>query len=244
MKNLKVLAKVGTAALLAAGSITVLNSTAVTEPTIQTVQMQTVHADTNTSIKLPAGYTKARVLKVNNNKLSASQKRALIEACKKGMAENNFYGEDSDKSRIVDVNHLSYQEKEKISKYTLALINSARSQMGKRSWTYRKGAVTFADRAGQVYEDESGLPITSQWRGTQRSMYALKQQIYFNVKQMLFGGFYGTKENYNDSSRYTEWEHAGELLGLRSMKGYDAKTKYFAFPSLLCLVTMIKLVFT
>ena len=30
----------------------------------------------------------------------------------------------------------------------------------------------------------------------------------------------------NDSSRYTEWEHAGDLLGCRT-KSYDAKTKYF-----------------
>ncbi|NRO76803.1 hypothetical protein IMAU10031_01690 [Lactobacillus helveticus] len=59
-----------------------------------------------------------------------------------------------------------------------------------------------------------------------RTMSALKNQIYFNVKQMLFGGFYGSDSQMNDSSRYTEWEHAGDLLGCRT-KHYDAKTKYF-----------------
>lgn len=59
-----------------------------------------------------------------------------------------------------------------------------------------------------------------------RTMSALKSQIYFNVKQMLFGGFSGSDSQMNDSSRYTEWEHAGDLLGCRT-KNYDAKTKYF-----------------
>ena len=49
-----------------------------------------------------------------------------------------------------------------------------------------------------------------------RTMSALKNQIYFNVKQMLFGGFYGSDSQMNDSSRYTEWEHAGDLLGCRT----------------------------
>lgn len=89
-------------------------------------------------------------------------------------------------------------------------------------------------KAGQVYEDEAGLPITSNANGNVRSMATLKEQIYFNVKQMLFGGFAGTDAEMNDASRYFEWEHAGDLLGLRSNKGYDPATKYFgmSFSSL------------
>jgi SEC10/PgrA surface exclusion-like protein len=180
----------------------------------------------------------------------------------KGMEINQFYDTNaSDQERTVDVTNLSWSEKEEISKYTLALINSARRQMGKRNWTYRKAAVKFADRvaqeyynddfscwqrghdvsgikraaracglnyrAGQVYEDESGLPYGGNLGTTTRTMYELKKEIYFNVKQMLFGGFAGRESDYQDASRYTEWEHAGDLLGLRSMHGYDAKTKYF-----------------
>ncbi len=49
---------------------------------------------------------------------------------------------------------------------------------------------------------------------------------------MLFGGFSGN--NVSDPNAYVEWEHAGDLLGLRSSKNYDAKTKYFgmSFSSL------------
>ena len=80
---------------------------------------------------------------------------------------------------------------------------------------------------GQVYEDEAGLPITSTFPGHERTMKVLKEQIYFNLKQMLFGGFAGSKADYNDTSRYLEWEHAGDLLGLRTTN-YNAKTKKFA----------------
>lgn len=80
-------------------------------------------------------------------------------------------------------------------------------------------------RVGQVYEDESGLPISDEFHGKTRTMKKLKEQIYFNIKQMLFGGFSGN--DMNNPSAYYEWEHAGDLLGLRSSKGYDAKTKQF-----------------
>lgn len=183
------------------------------------------------------------------------------------MKENDsFTDTDSSDDKVVTVTNLSKAEQTEISKYALAVINSARTQMGKKKWTYNKHAMRFASivasnynkdnmsvwdathdvagieraaktcglnsKAGQVYEDESGLPISSDWNGNTRSMKVLKEQIYFNVKQMLFGGYYGN--DINNSSAYTEWEHAGDLLGLRSAKGYDAKTKQFgvSFSSL------------
>lgn len=75
---------------------------------------------------------------------------------------------------------------------------------------------------GNVYEDEAGLPITSKWPNTLRSMASLKEQTYFNIKQMLFGGFYGS--NYNDRSRYTEYNHASDLL---SLDNYASKKRMF-----------------
>lgn len=175
------------------------------------------------------------------------------------MIENTYSGAGSDDT-LVNVTNLSHSQKVELSKYTLSLINSARHQLGKKSWTYKAGALHFADRVaeqyyshnkscwdadhyvpgikraakasglnsrvGQVYEDEAALPISSTYHTNTRTMSALKNQIHFNVKQMLFGGFYGSYSQMNDSSRYTEWEHAGDLLGCRT-KHYDAKTKYF-----------------
>lgn len=77
-------------------------------------------------------------------------------------------------------------------------------------------------RLGQVYEDEAALPITTQYHEQYRSMGALKEQLYFNIKQMLFGNYAG--DNVNDLSNYVEYKHAGDLLGCRI---YDVQTKYF-----------------
>lgn len=65
---------------------------------------------------------------------------------------------------------------------------------------------------GQAYEDEAGLPITTQYHGQTRPMGLLKKQLYFNLKQMLFGGYAGSNEN--DPNNYTEYHHAADLLSI------------------------------
>lgn len=243
-KNIKFLSTISIAAALAGGAITVLNNGS---------NNSTAEA---ASITLPSGYTKKAIIKWNQ---TGKASKALINASKKGMKENNYSDAGSD-STLVNVTKLTNSQKIELSRYALSLINSARNQLGQKSWTYKKGALHFADRVadqyyshgkscwdsghyvagikraakasglnsnvGQVYEDEAALPISSEYHSNVRTMSALKSQVYFNVKQMLFGGFYGSDSQMNDSSRYTEWEHAGDLLGCRT-KSYDAKTKYF-----------------
>lgn len=244
-RNIKLLSTISVAAALAGSAIFVVNNNQEDNSTVQAA-----------SITLPSGYTKNAVIKWNQ---TGKASKALINASKKGMMENTNSDAGSDNT-LVNVTKLTNSQKVELSKYTLSLINSARSQLGKKPWTYRSGALRFADRvanqyythnkscwdpdhyvagilraakasglnsnAGQVYEDEAGLPISSQYGSNLRTMSVLKNQIYFNVKQMLFGGFAGSDSQMNDSSRYTEWEHAGDLLGCRT-KNYDAKTKYF-----------------
>lgn len=261
-KSFKLLSLVGASVALAFGTVTVMNDQN------NSVASQTVEAAT-TYIKLPKskGYTKSNVLKANTGKLRGSAKRALVKGSMAGMEENTFSDYDSADDKTVTVTHLTSSEKKEISKYALAVINSARRQMGKRSWSYSSRALRFADvvakcynqdgasisdadhdvrgieraaricglnsRVGQVYEDEAGLPISSEYNGNTRSMKVLKEQIYFNIKQMLFGGYYGN--NVHNASAYTEWQHAGDLLGLRSkVRGADASTKLFgvSFSSL------------
>lgn len=258
MKNIKLLSKISVAALLTIGGIGTINQVN------DSVNTETVHAATaseQTKITLPAGYTKQRILNANNNRLSNNDKKALVQASAQGMKQNQFFDNNAqDKTTMVNTTNMTWNQKVEINRYALNLINSARSQMGKKGWILNTSAISFADKvakeyynndksdwdadhyvagitraavasglknAGQVYEDESGLPVTSQYRGSMRSMYALKEQIYFNVKQMLFGGFYGSMTDFSNLSRYTEWYHAGDLLGLRSLRGSDAPTKYF-----------------
>ena len=244
-KNVRLLSTISIAAALAGGAVTTLNGTTNNTSTVKAA-----------SITLPSGYTKKAVIKWNQ---TGKASKALINASKKGMKENNYSDAGSDNT-LVNVTKLSHSQKVELSKYTLSLINSARYQLGKKSWTYKTGALHFADRVanqyythnrscwdaghyvpgiqraakasglnsrvGQVYKDEAGLPTSSQYHTNMRTMSALKSEIYFNVKQMLFGGFAGSDSQMNDSSRYTEWEHAGDLLGCHT-KSYDAKTKYF-----------------
>lgn len=224
------------------------------------VSNQSVEASVTTKITLPikSGYTARNIQRANNGRLHAVRS-SLVKASMIGMKGNHFYDDNASDNRTVDVTRLSAGDKAEISKYALAVINSARRQMRKSNWTYRSRAVRFADevsknyikdrmsvwspdhdvagikraartcglnyRIGQVYEDESGLPITDEFNGTTRTMKKLKEQIYFNIKQMLFGGFAG--DDVNDASAYYEWQHAGDLLGLRSMRGNDARTKEF-----------------
>ena len=253
-KEFKFLAVFGIAASLASFSGNIINEH------VDSIKTETVQAAVTSSITLPksAGYTKNNILNENQRTITKTNHNKLIKGSMIGMKENKFVDTDASDNRTVDVLNLSHTDQVEISKYILALINSARRQMGKKDWTYSDSALKFANRIaieysnnnkscwdpdhyvagikhaakisglstiGQVYEDESGLPITSEYNGHTRTMKVLKEQIYFNVKQMLFGGFYGSDSQMNDASRYVEWEHAGDLLGLRSK--YDAKTKLF-----------------
>ena len=68
---------------------------------------------------------------------------------------------------------------------------------------------------GQVSEDDAGLPITNP-KNHLETKTQLKKDLYFNIKQMLFGGFYGN--NIDDLSRYFEYAHARDLLSLGENK--------------------------
>lgn len=80
---------------------------------------------------------------------------------------------------------------------------------------------------GQIYEDEAALPLASnKIMGPVAKISDIKEGLYFNIKQMFFGGYYGN--NVDDLSHYTEWEHAGDLLSARN--NYLKKKQYgFSF---------------
>lgn len=208
----------------------------------------------NNQIVLPKGYTTSRIKKASQGRLHGKNLLKLKSVSMSGMLSNQFTDSKSDQNRQVDLLHLNENQKKEFSLYALNLINQARRQMGKKDWKISKGAIHFADRVGyqywlhnhscwdpdhytaginlaakqsglkavgQVYEDEGGLimnPVTD--------VNTVKKGIYFNVKQMLFGGFSG--QDYHDLNNYNEWEHAGDLLSLRSNNSkQENKMKYF-----------------
>lgn len=149
-KSIKFVSMFVAAAALSVGAVNVANDKGVTN-----LSSQTVEAAATNYIKMPKGYTRARILKANNNGLNASNKKALVKASMAGMKENTFSDDDSsDNNKIVTVTNLSNADKVELSHYALQLINSARNQMGKRDWTYRKGALHFADRVAVNYNKD------------------------------------------------------------------------------------------
>ena len=90
------------------------------------------------------------MLLLNSNGLVKPASKPLINASKKGMMENTNSDAGSDNT-LVNVTKLTNSQKVELSKYTLSLINSARSQLGKKPWTYRSGALRFADRVANQY---------------------------------------------------------------------------------------------
>lgn len=164
-----------------------------------------------------SSYDNSRI--VNVNKLTASEKSELAHFS------------------LNTINSARHQLKRKSWHYSKATMHFADRvarnyyKDGTSCWSadHDVKAITKAAKAsglnyrvGQVYEDEAGLPITNQYHDKYRSMGALKEQLYFNITQILFGGYAGT--NINNLSSYVEYEHAGDLLGCH---GYDSKTKYF-----------------
>lgn len=73
---------------------------------------------------------------------------------------------------------------------------------------------------GQVYEDMGGLAINSNNLTSKRTMYDAKRQIYYNVEQMIFGGFDLNAFKYQELSHYTEWDHAYDLVANKNSKEY------------------------
>ncbi|MCT3348366.1 hypothetical protein EFS61_06350, partial [Lactobacillus hominis] len=111
MKNVKLLSEVSIASLLTIGGIAAVNN--VNSP-VNPVASQTVQAATTeqTTIKLPAGYTRQRILAVNNNRISARDKQALVQASMNGMKQNTFYdNKASDKQEMVNTTNLTWAQK-------------------------------------------------------------------------------------------------------------------------------------
>lgn len=136
------------------------------------------------------------------------------------------------------------QPKWKYDKRAQSLANDIAKEYtkhGKSCWDddhYNAGINRAAKRHGLVhgygnmYEDESGLPISNFWHTDLRSLAALKEQLYFNLKQMYFGGYWGANEKMSDLSRYVEWNHAGDLLGARPYSKNVPKLYGLSFSTL------------
>lgn len=184
---------------------------------------------------LPAGYTRTNLLVAYKNPWTAVTMKA---ASRQGIIRNNFYPESkADDQMLVNPTNLTAAQQEEISNFACRIINEARQQISSGQLSidartqklandiaaeyqnnnkgindsdhYIEGIVRAArknglDINGNAVEDEGGF-----YAGDTISMTMLKSYVYWNIKQMLFGGAI------SDNGPFNEFYHAGDLLNVR-----------------------------
>lgn len=191
-----------------------------------------VSKTSKTSVKkntLKVTYSLAEVRKAKTDPDLLAKKSLL------GMKENQFHSESSaeDKEEI-DLENLTTSQANELTKYSLNLINQARSQLGLLNWTSDAKTQKLANNIAKEYHDNDksildsdhyvegivraansqGLNIDRNFIENEGGYYGsryttmteAKQNIYWNLKQFLFGG--ATSED----GPFTEYEHANNIL--------------------------------
>ena len=187
---------------------------------------------TKTSIKkntLKVTYSLVEVRKAKTNPSLLARKSRL------GMKENQFHVESKlENTEQLDLNNLTSKQANELADYSLRLINQARNQLGLLPWTrdsetqklaaniakeyrnhgksildtdhYVAGIIRAASRQG-LKIDKNFIENEGGYYGSRyATMTEAKENIYWNLKQFLFGG--ATSEE----GPFVEYEHANNLL--------------------------------
>ena len=198
-----------------------------------------------TRIAVPKGYTAGLIEDWCDSPNSKKLTRKLKRLSRRGMLSNKFYDRRKADKRKVNLANLSNRDQYELSQYALTLINSIRTQLGLPEFTYTASAQNFANDIAKAYnednwgdyqghdisainrvakqhgltqndneyEDMCGFDITT---GHQyATIYQIKQNIYYNIKQFAFGGFRYHNNQESDKynlNYYTEWNHANDLF--------------------------------
>lgn len=198
-----------------------------------------------TRIIVPKGYTADLIEDWCDSPNSKKLTRKVKRLSRRGMLSNKFYDRRKADKRKVNLANLSNHDQYELSQYALTLINSIRTQLGLPKFVYTASAQSFANDIAKAYnednwgdyqghdisainrvakqhgltqndneyEDMCGFDITT---GHQyATIYQIKQNIYYNIKQFAFGGFKyhnGQESDKENLNYYTEWYHAYDLF--------------------------------
>lgn len=153
--------------------------------------------------------------------------------------------------------HLTTSQAKTLATYSLRLINQARSKMGLKKWKYSSGTQKLALEISKEYVANNktiatGHYVTGIVRATKKvglklpgnynyvedmagfrdssaiTMTAMKKDIYYGLKTMIFGYRYANQSKVKQLSQYTEWEHAGDLMNTQGGQ-YDGDWDYYGF---------------
>lgn len=198
-----------------------------------------------TRIAVAKGYTAGLIEDWHDSPNSKKLTSKLKRLSRRGMLSNKFYDRRKADKRKVNLANLSNHDQYELSQYALTLINSIRTQLRLPKFTYTASAQSFANDIAKAYnednwsdyqghdisainrvakqhgltqndneyEDMGGFDITT---GHQyATIYQIKQNIYYNIKQAAFGGFRYHNNQESDKynlNYYTEWNHANDLF--------------------------------
>lgn len=233
--------------LLAKKAVVVKNATALAPTSAYTQAM----------IKLPSGYTRSALLAAYKGEPSSSFINASMKGMEINNFSRIAAGEGSSDKKIINPTKLTPSEEKELAEFSLKLINSAREQLGLHPWVYSSGTQTLANDIAKEYTNngrsikdgvhyidgivrackENGLNLDDNYvedmagftiNKTTMPMGEMKRDVYFGLKQMIFG-FAGAGENTrNDRSLYREWEHAGDLFNTQDSV-HDGDYNYYGF---------------
>lgn len=216
------------------------------------------HKTRKAKLVLPKGYTKQALLKAYKGKPSKSFIKASMKGMQVNSFSRNSLPESlKDNKKLVKPNKLTAAQREELADYSLRLINQVRDQLDLPAWKASEGTMKLAQDIADEYTKhkfgiqngnhyvagivrackKNGLNLDDNYvedmagfseSKSKLSMTTLKKNIYFGLKQMIFG-YVGSGEKYRTNPKlYREWEHAGDLFNTQGSK-HDGDFNYFGF---------------
>ncbi|MDF7639342.1 SEC10/PgrA surface exclusion domain-containing protein [Lactobacillus sp. ESL0791] len=208
-------------------------------------------------MKMPDGYTRSELLKAYQGHPSPAFILASMKGMDNNNFSRSQISESKeDDDTIINPAALTLDQSLELSQFSLRLINEARSDLGLRPWTYSLGTQKLADDISNEYTQNNktiqdghyvqgivrackanGLNLDDNYIEDMAGFYNLnqtmsitemKKNIYFGLKQMLFGYTGSGEEQRAQQDYYQEWEHAGDLFNTQGST-HDGDYDYFGF---------------
>lgn len=209
------------------------------------------------TIKLPSGYTLSGLLEAYKGAPSESFIDASMKGMEINNFSRVAKGESSRDKRVINPSKLTASDQKELTEFALKIINSAREQLGLHPWIYSSGTQQLANDIAKEYQDngrsisdgdhyisgivrackKNGLDLDNNYvedmagfsiKKTTMPMGEMKKDIYFGLKQMIFGFTGAGESTRNNKSLYREWEHAGDLFNTQDSV-HDGDYNYYGF---------------
>lgn len=218
---------------------------------------KTVEKYSQAVIKMPSSYTRQALLEAYKGNPSKKFIEASMKGMEENNFSRIATGENASDKKIINPDKLTTSEQRELTDFSLKVINSAREQLDLKPWLYNESTQKLADDIAKEYEQhgrsikdqehyiagivrackKNGLNLDDNYvedmagftvDENTMSMGEMKRNVYFGLKQMIFG-FAGSGESERtNKSLYREWEHAGDIFNTQG-SSHDGDYNYYGF---------------